>query len=385
MTEEEIAQLQEENEVLKQQLKRIDEKKAKSLRFKFFLTKKVATFFIGRNLKESIQSAIIEFNEDKKLSKDTIADVTANIIWRLTRIGIVGLLIALLPTVLLVQQNWIITKQNKLFEKQNEKIEIQTQLEEASRRSSQMFIMGEVLSDINKELENKDSTEGILSSTLMGRIISLSRAMKPYKFIQTYTAESAYKDSLGLTKLLSPERGQLLITLLHSNINKVFLRDSMLNNRNINFRYADLSFLQVNNRDLSGIDLKSASLDFSNFDNVTLKRVNLNEASIVNTSFKNVALHNAFLINTNLEGANFYKADLRHTILTGANMEKIRSLDSVKVHRYDWLSYIRDTLKLKGAEKIAKEYRVDSVVYPHFNKNGELITGKKAPILLRKY
>ena len=74
--------------------------------------------------------------------------------------------------------------QNKLFESQNKKMDQQTQLVEASRRSTQMFIMGEVFSDLNKELNDPLNVKDTLSNTLVGRIISLSRSMKPYKYLQ---------------------------------------------------------------------------------------------------------------------------------------------------------------------------------------------------------
>lgn len=415
MTEEEIQQLQQENETLKERLAHIDEKKKKSLKFKLFLTKKVATFFIGNNLKQSIKNAITEFNEDKKLSKDTIADVTANVIWRFTRIGIVGVVIALLPTVLLIQQNWIITKQNKLFEKQNTKIDIQTQLEEASRRSSQMFIMGEVLGDLNKELNDSNNKKRVLSKTLVGRIIGLSRAMKPYKYLRTdslsYEGVHIYKDSLKLKDLVSPERGQLLITLCKSNIDSVFFEENISGSKETDFSYAELNVVDFSGADLRGAylirsDLTNSDLSYANLNEAFLNEANLQDSELThtfligamlrNTNFKSAymseaKLQEAVLINSDLSSANLYKANLTEANLRGANLRKsdlrfvvldkadlsnIKSLDSARVHRYDWLNYIKDTLQLKGAEKIFKNYRIDSILYPYEQE--------KAPMLIKK-
>ena len=108
---------------------------------------------------------------------------------------------------------FFIWKQNKLIEKQNYRVEQQTHLIEASRRSSQMFVMSDVLSDLNKELENPKNIDRKISKTLTGRIISLSSAMKPYKYLENDTL---------IKRALSPERGQLLITLLESNIIKIW-------------------------------------------------------------------------------------------------------------------------------------------------------------------
>lgn len=318
--------------------------------------------------------------------------------------------------------------QNKLFESQNKKMDQQTQLVEASRRSSQMFIMGEVFSDLNKELNDSLNVNGTLSNTLVGRIISLSRSMKPYKYLQSYN--NGYSDSLEFTKLISPERGQLLITLLRSNMDSVFFQNNILgfynsdfsyaelNNANliksnlvnVNLEYANLSvanLYQANLKtanlrgaNLNDANLRAANLRDANLNNADLKRVNLidanlrkaylidvylNDADLSFSNLRNAKLNNAnlsgaILRTVNLRAANLKGANLRGADLTGANLTNVISLDSVKVDRYDWLTFISDSLKLGGSEKIFNEYMVDSITYKMPNKDKTIIT----PMLIRK-
>ncbi|KZS42473.1 hypothetical protein AWE51_03255 [Aquimarina aggregata] len=209
---EEINALKKENEGLKKIIAKREKKESQQKSRRNWFLKKIATPIIGFNLKKSIVNSIDEFNEKKVLSKDTLADLGANIIWRITRIGIFAVIIGVFPTVLFIQQNKLLRNQNKkieqqtgLFESQNKFIEQQSFLSEASRRSTQMIILGDILSDLNKELENKNNLQKTLSSTLVGRIISISSVMKPYLYLENGEL---------IDKPLSPERGQLLISLI---------------------------------------------------------------------------------------------------------------------------------------------------------------------------
>ncbi|MEP3384782.1 MAG: pentapeptide repeat-containing protein, partial [Flavobacteriaceae bacterium] len=243
------------------------------------------------------------------------------IIWRFfaspTTLAIAsGGLLGLATLFFLWKQNKHFEVQNDLFELQNDKIETQnlrveqqTHLIEASRRSSQMFIMGEVLSDLNQELENKTNESRILSSSLVGRIRSLNQAMKPYRYMEN--------DELIKTPL-SPERGQLLVALLNSDIDIDFLSEKILSFSNLS--YAEMrderpNFFLIYNANLNFTEFSGTNFNLSEFSGCTFDNANLNSTffngcDLVETSFKNAKLN----------GASFYSAKMHRADLTGADL-----------------------------------------------------------------
>ena len=93
-----IKELEKEDSILKEHLHELQNTdKPKSKKWKFWL-KLTATLFAGKRLKNSIYNSIQEFNEQKRISLDTTSDLIASLIRRLTRIGVMALLFALLPT-----------------------------------------------------------------------------------------------------------------------------------------------------------------------------------------------------------------------------------------------------------------------------------------------
>ncbi|WP_397446360.1 pentapeptide repeat-containing protein [Polaribacter sp. R77954] len=328
-----IQELEKENLKLKERLAKFEKPKKSNLKkWKFFMNF-TTTFIAGKNLKTSIYNSIQEFNEQKRISLQTTSDLIASIVKRLTRIGVVAILFALLPTTLMIYQNHLLKSQNR-------KIQEQTYLAEASRRSAQMFIMGDVLSDINTELETKKN--GRLSNTLVGRIVGLSRAMKPYRYL--------LNDKL-IDKPISPERGQLLITLCKSDLNATIFSNIR---QESNFTKAEL---------------KGANLDKVALSYINLTDADLSNASLVNLNARNVLFENANLKEADLGYANLSGAVLTKANLTGAILLKTKFnkadfsniiLDNAIVDRPDWLTYIKEELKLKGAEELLEKYKVDS-------------------------
>lgn len=339
--------------------------------------KRIVRKFFGRDIdfesikKDSQQTIsivsekIVEYLPVEQQNKNNIKQFAPKLIsfllWSNYRNWVLGIMLTfitgcggLVVTILTLNQNKLFKNQNQLLKTQNSKIEQQTQLAEASRRSSQMFIMGEVLSDVNKELreiqqhqnelqkQNQDITlKRVLSNTLVGRIISLSRAMKPYKYLQTDTTSN--QNSFNLTKLISPERGQLLITLVNSNIDSIFFNRKILgtkradfsyaelynanlvyaNFRNINLKNADLSLSNLSNANLSYADLQNANLQNSYSEGTNFKSTNLQNANFINSFFMNVRLEKTNLQNADLGGAIFSsKITLKEVDLSYANFER---------------------------------------------------------------
>ncbi|HMX39511.1 MAG TPA: hypothetical protein PKD78_04255, partial [Saprospiraceae bacterium] len=123
----------------------------------------------------------------------------------------------MLGTVLLYNQNKLLTQQNELVRQQNKRLDQQTYLQEAERRSSLIFLMGNILDALNQELRADIGAPGVrdLSPQLIGRVIALSNSLRPYRYLGT--------DSL-VTRELSPERGHLLLSIISSQIDPGSLR-----------------------------------------------------------------------------------------------------------------------------------------------------------------
>lgn len=401
--------------------------------------------YFGSGLIDSTKKLITEI-EEKKISKDTLAEVVAHIVWRITRIGMVGLLIAGLPIWLLMQQNSLIKSQNKLFDYQNSKVTTQTLLDsvqtilaqqqtellksqdssfkrqnqllfdqnenisaqtvlfedqnflvrfqntridsqislmsfqnslidtqnyrlnlqnnliEADRRSSLVFLMSNLLDKMDDEIKEQrkqltlspqdDSTQFYLSDPLIGRIIALSRAFKPYKILEGDTLQN---------KLVSPERGQLFIALMESNINSTTQRKIFPNANfeyaiigRINLRFADLRFADLRLADLSGAvlgaaDLSGAILSGAVLIDAVLIDAHLNVADLRSVDLSGADLRGVELIGADLDGAKLGHADLSFADLRGADLGDA-DLNGADLRGVDLSDAVLRGAKLNGAD-----------------------------------
>ncbi len=354
-----IERLKNENKLLQDKLDKINKGKQKKRRFRWWLLKKSSTPIFGNRLKRSISAAINEYKEYKTVSVDTVSDVSSSVIWRVTRIGLFAFLFAIVPSLVLIFQTKLLMNQNKLITSQNN-------LVEADRRSSLVFVMGDVLTDLNEELKYKGSGSRNISKTLEARIVGLCMAMKPYRYID---------DGVLIDKPISPERGQLLFTLLKSDLGLESSQDIL---NSAEFRYTNLRKVNLGR----GVNLKYARLDYSdlteaqmpaaNMESCDLKEVRMSKINLSDGNLKRARLHNANLqraellsvdfTNANLYGVDLSGADLSEAILWGTKLENANLtdaiLDNVIVDRQDWITYISDTLDLEGAGDIAKKYRI---------------------------
>jgi uncharacterized protein YjbI with pentapeptide repeats len=340
--------LEEENERLKQELDKIYTDSEKSSKRKKGFIKFIGKTFAGMRLKKSIYKVLNQYQSERFVTKDAISDLLASLIYRFTRIGVFTLIFALLPFILLIQQNLLLKQQNK-------KIQDQNFLAEASRRSTQMFIMGDVLSDLNQERKFSKT----ITSTLAGRIASLSKAMRPYYY---------FEEGELIESPMSPERGQLLLTICKSDLSESQLSDEIF--QNSDFTYAELDHVILRSAHLKDIDLAYSRLNFAN-----LEGVDLSYASLANAGLYHTDLVDANLVFVNFSNADLTGSNLMYTKLKNANFTNAK-MDSVKVDRIDWLDYIKNELQLKGSESLHKKYKVDSI----YDKELE----RKLPMLLKK-
>lgn len=267
----------------------------------------------------------------------------------------------------------LILNQNKLFENQNKRIEQQTHLIEADRRSAQVFIMGDVLSDINKELEDKSNNDRILSNSLLGRVVSLSRAMKPYRYLEN--------DKLIKTTL-SPERGQLLISLLESKIDSTFLVENIL--LSSDFKNSELISSRLPKSIFVTANLMNANLSFgvfydSYFNDCNLIYSNLHYANLRGAKLNKAGLYGANMKKAFLQGTSFIRADLSKANISYAEFSSktdfsYTKLDSTIVRRSDWITYVKDSINVIGGDNIFKNYTVEKL---NNNSEKEFVLVKK--------
>jgi hypothetical protein len=209
------------------------------------------------------------------------------------------MLIALMPSLLLAiqtslldKQNTKIDQQNILIETQNKYLVQQTYLQEANRRSSLVFLFSNVMDAIDRELKDEQKNPNRnLSSQLMGRIISLSRSLKPYRYLLNDT----------LTKPISPERSQLLINLINSN-----LGDSTYQRI---FDNGDFSHLELRDLWVYGIPFGRVDFSYSIFDNVNFD----------NCSFSQSKFNHIFSKYTNFAYCTFFDMIMRKSYFDHIN------------------------------------------------------------------
>jgi len=355
-----IERLKRENRLLQDKLDKINSGKQRKRKFRWWLLKKSSVPIFGSRLKKSISGAINEYKEFKTVSVDTVSDVSTSVIWRVTRIGLFAFLVAIIPAAVLIFQTVLLTRQNDYINNQNH-------LVEAERRSSLVFVMSDVLSDFNDELKYKGANSSRnISKTLETRIIGLCMAMKPYKFME---------DGVLIDKPISPERGQLLFNLLHSDLGKESSQD-ILNSADFTHsdlrkiylgREANLKYIRLDHSDLTQAQMPAANMERSELKEAQMSKINLSDAilkraQLHNANLKMAELLSADLTHANLYGADLTGADLSEATLWGTKLEKANLtdviLDNVIVDKQNWIDYITNTLDLKGSSQIKDKYRI---------------------------
>ncbi len=293
----------------------------------------------------------------------------------------------LLGTILLYNQNKLLTQQNELMRHQTKRLDQQTYLQEAERRGSLIFLMGNILDALNQELRYDLGTPGVrdLSPQLIGRIIALSNSLRPYRYLDG--------DSL-IAHELSPERGHLLLSIISSEIDRGSLRRIY---RSADFSSADLRNAVLSGEYFEGINLANANLNGATLDDANLSSANLSgaemneaimpRATLRDARFRQTQMRNVNLAFADLSRANFAGADLSRATLNGANLNgahfnktqlqksnwtgatlsrttlEFALLDSVTVGEPNWLALL-DGMKqdsVRGTHFLQSKFRVDSM------------------------
>lgn len=251
---------------------------------------------------------------------------------------------------------------NSLLLNQNQKIDQQSFLIEAQRRAGLVTEFTSIMEQIEKEREKQTKSKSaafpvslILAQSTVGRIVALSRSYRPYRYLEidgdaegslipkvvnsTSIPEkepesilSSFKNRImrvlgiatatetetatpSLTKeALSPERGQLLITLVSSNVDL----------RRIVSSSADFSRSDLRNAVIIDIDLNSINLNGSNLSDSDLLGSTLKSSFLSGVKFTRSCLNNV-----DFDGAMLYMADLGNTSLNGSYIPDPEQLSKV--------------------------------------------------------
>lgn len=280
-----------------------------------------------------------------RAARDLAEMVLANYSWIITRrwlvatvTGFIAAIAALAGSALLFQQNQLLTVQNERITEQTELLVAQIELGEAQRSTSivpELLAIGETLGEETAALrERRFPKTGVetqaedvaplpdheLSTALRARIIAASIAARPYRYLvaplvglsdEEITWEALMKrPDLTTTiaalatqrqrsaeifgsgapegrltdRVLSPERGQLIIMLYNSGV---------LQTEYLTFGGADFSFAEVRLR--------------------TLARMSFHHALLRHADFSGIVLHSLDFAASYIEGARFRRAELVDT------------------------------------------------------------------------
>lgn len=144
--------------------------------------------------------------------------------------------------------------------------------------------LGELMSVVLLEMDAavKDKNTDTLSDQIILRVAALSYSLLPEELLN--------KEILQAHEL-SPERGQLLLSLANMDLDSG-------------------SFEKIKSKTLfSGADLRSAPIEELNLCGVNLKKANLSDATLFQTNLASSNLEKAILVRAKLSGANLSSVD----------------------------------------------------------------------------
>lgn len=285
---------------------------------------------ISRIISEKSEMQITA-TEVERLSKKVI-NIGAVILSSWSMIGIFAIVfsVALYSATLL---------QVRKVEDQNKLITVQNNLAEASRRSSLIFLFGNVMDRISEELKHEDNKERNLSTELVGRIAALAQAFKPYRFIE---------DGELIDKPLSPERGQIVVALYNSELSEqsyfaIFNRTNLSNAdlRDATLHTANLSESKMINANFSGANLILSNLQQGDFTKANFQNARLDKSVVSLANMTEADLRFASLrgVGDNFLGVHMVGANLSHAEITKDDWDKLLKNSAAETREYLATSY----------------------------------------------
>lgn len=341
-----------------------------------------AGIFLGRRLKKSLEDLYAEIPQ-KKVSRETLAAVTAHILWRFTRISILGILFALIPASVLIIQSYmmyqqgdimkrqsaIMNTQNELVETQNNLIQVQMGQEEAASKRSLYAAEVEKIEDFIRSRDGRFRKDDEVLQ--MGKTIALTiNKMEPYRIGPDGTFN------------VSPEYGQILLSFITKAKQIANLEEkAYLVYGQAFFDNSDLEGIVLTEAPLRGIQLSESNLIEAKLRGANLENARLNESVLNDAVFIQARLFAADFSGVSAQNVLFRGADMRRIKFIGADLtgadfrgvERMNQADftsakllNVKVSSSDFLQKM-SSQEIKGWSDIQQKYRVNQESY----KDGE--------------
>jgi len=275
----------------------------------FFVEAEKATSLIVKGIVDQSLSTLPP--EQREQAKNHAPKIINYLVWGRIRKWWVNLLIGIFVGIGGLATTVLLVKQNDLLETQNRKIDNQNALIESQRRSSLILLMGNILTDLSNEIDEQeknsfddqrnvnilDSVGYRLSAPLIGRIASISQGFIPYPILI---------DEELTEKKYSPERAQLLLALVGSNLSENTLMKIYLTT---SFEHSYLDGAKLNNSFLRGIDLSNSLLDNAVLNGADLSRAKLVSVSMRRSKMTGTRLSGAKIIDADLSESNIFVAD----------------------------------------------------------------------------
>ncbi|MCB9244964.1 MAG: pentapeptide repeat-containing protein [Flavobacteriales bacterium] len=194
------------------------------------------------------------------------------------------------------------------------------EISEATRNSNRMLIVDKVVEKMAREIDASELNT--VSDATINRIAAISNLLRPYELLTN--------DNNGSVKL-SPERGQLLLSILLLNPDSnTFKRIK----KSVNFQWSDLRGIQLHDADLSGMNLCHSDLSNSSFTNSSFTNSNLSFSKLEQVEISNCDLSHCTIRQSNLQNAILSNSTIFQTNFSGSNMRFIQMNDSKVLESY---------------------------------------------------
>ena len=233
-----------------------------------------------------------------------------------TMVGVATLMAAYMQVERLGAQNELLSAQNQMLDGQNDLL----------RQQSISGVFAARLGSLLDAVEKDRNGDGLnLSPGTTGRIAGLSRSLEPYRV--------AYDDGTASQWLVSPERGQLLLTLIGAGA-----QFASSNSPRLDFTQSDLSNATLASPVDQEFGLGTILLDGSDLRGATLRNLDLHGVSLQRALLPPAgSFENSRLIAPNhpLSGAPGRKANTADAILAAST-----DLSGALIPREDWLEAV---------------------------------------------
>lgn len=290
--QQELEQLRIENEKLRTKINKSAEKQRKKEERAKTALAWTWKLFTGKSLHKNFNEWFTEFHSEKKVSANTSANLLTSLVQRFVRVRMLSVFLLLFSIIPSLVSIYILYKQNELIKTQNF-------LVEGSRRSSYSFQLASFFDTVDRNGYNHKKQKA--------RIIGLCNILKPYNYLSEDGQETVY---------FSPERTQLLLFLLNTNISKENLSDLF---DNTDFSYCDLRNTNLSRKYLAGINLENSNLQGCELNGANLNHANLKGANLTSIQFSNGFANGTVFTNANLTKAKITRTYLNDAIFTNAN------------------------------------------------------------------